>query len=120
VTVAYKIIRHGSASVQRLRGSIVVFRKGPSAGTRSSGTFVTPGTDELPNTVIHGGPVAQRWDKGEAQRAVGDLVPYDPSYETPDVGALTDAQQRTESLRDSSPAKYNLPFLSLAQSLLSL
>jgi hypothetical protein len=31
--------------------------------------------------------------------------------------ALTDAQQRTESLRESSPAKYNLPFLSLAQCL---
>ena len=32
------------------------------------------------------GPVAQRWDKGEAQRAVGDLVPYDPSAEMPDEG----------------------------------
>jgi hypothetical protein len=50
---------------------------------------------------------------------VGDLVPYDPSYETPDEGggALTDAQQRTESLRESSPAKYNLLFLNLAQCL---
>jgi hypothetical protein len=24
--------------------------------------------------------------KGEAQRAVGDLLPYDPSYEAPDEG----------------------------------
>jgi hypothetical protein len=54
----------------------------PSAGTRSSRTLFTLGTDELPNTLIHG----DQWpsgDKGEAQRAMGDLVPYDPSYKRP-------------------------------------
>lgn len=57
----------------------------PPAGPRSRGNVIHLEAAGLPNT---GDPKADQ----QAERALGDLVPYDPSLETPDEGgAPTDA-----------------------------
>jgi hypothetical protein len=92
---------------------------GPPTGTRSRGTFVTPGADGLPDT---GDPEAdreaQRWRQGETWRAVRDYAPYDPSFETPDEGGINGPPDRALIRTRVKASRPQLAVSKPAQSLL--